>query len=426
MANYTFENMQQSDAYAFTATDYLFFLSGTVANLGVSDTPASTVTTGLGVTTTPETITLTEGAKSLTFSAAAISTASTSNHVIFGNNEIAVFGTSAAESLNTSAGTVGHAAVAFGFGGNDVITGSVGNDTLNGGDGNDIINGGAGTDSHGNFVSNDFLLGGNGDDTISGGAGNDHIYGNVAIGAAGTADGNDSLSGGAGNDYINGNAGNDIIDGGNGNDRLYGGAGNDSINGGLGNDYLQGNKGNDTLVGGGGNDTLHGGADNDQLSVASGTNQLWGDTGNDTITGGTGNDTIVGGTGFDSMTAGTGAGHHTTFVFAAGDATFSTDPSSANHDLVDSITGFTHSADHLSIGFTVANVDTATTTFASADTAYTYAQAVLTGHGTDVVALQVNADTYLFWDSSHSTGTIDSVVDLTTFTASTVAKTDFV
>ena len=41
MANYTFETMSQSDASAFTSADYLFFLSGSVANLGVSDTPQS-------------------------------------------------------------------------------------------------------------------------------------------------------------------------------------------------------------------------------------------------------------------------------------------------------------------------------------------------------------------------------------------------
>ena len=440
MANYTFENMQQTDANAFTATDYLFFLSGTVANLGVSDAAASTVTTGLGVTTTPETITLTEGAKSLTFSAAALSTASTTNHVIFGNNEIALFGTGASDSaLNATAGSAGHAAVAFGFGGADTLGGGAGNDTLNGGDGNDVINSVTGnitTDSHSHLVynDNDFLLGGAGNDTIIGDAGNEHIYGNVAVGAAGTADGDDVLHGNAGNDYINGNAGNDVITGDAGNDRLYGGAGDDSIDGGTGNDYLQGNKGNDTLFGGSsGNDTIHGGADNDIISVSgSGNNQLWGDTGNDSIVGGAGNDTIVGGTGYDTLTAGTG---HEKFVFAAGDAdigNITSATSATNHDLVfDNIVGWTHGTDTLAIGFSVTAVDFASgtaTTFSNADDAYTYAKAILAGHGTEVAALQVNGDTFLFWDSSHSTGTVDSVVQLHGITADAthLTKADFV
>jgi len=310
MANYTFDTMSQSDASAFTATDYLFFLSGSVANLGASDTPASTSSTALGTTIVNETITLTENGKSLTFSAAALSAGSQNNpnHVLFGNNDVAVFGTAGADGTTATSvsagGLSGHAAALFGFGGDDHLAGSAANDTVNGGDGNDVITGVTGnvtTDSHGHLVynDNDFLLGGAGNDTITGDAGNEHIYGNVAVGAAGTADGDDVLHGGAGNDYINGNAGNDQVFGDDGNDRLYGGAGNDTIDGGNGNDYIQGSKGNDVIhdTGTTGNDTIHGGADNDTISVTQGNNQLWGDTGNDSIVGGSGNDTIAGCTG---------------------------------------------------------------------------------------------------------------------------------
>jgi len=441
MATYTFETMSQSDAAAFTSDDYLFFLSGTAANLGVSDTPASSVQNGLGTTTTPETITLTEGSQTLTFLADQLATASQDSptHVIFGNNDVAVFGESGTDTF-TVAGVAGHGAVAFGFGGIDHITGGLGNDTLNGGEGNDVIVGASaahGTDSHGNpmYTDVDYLLGGNGADSITGSDANDHIYGNVAVGAAGTADGNDTLDGGNGNDYINGNAGNDMIHdtGVIGNDRLYGGSGNDTIDGGDGSDYLQGNKGNDTIhdTGTFGNDTLHGGADNDTLQVDRGDNQLWGDNGNDTITGGNGADTIDGGAGYDHLATG-GAGHTTTFVFATGDAdvaNLNTATTATGHDVTEVLTGFSHGDDSLSIGFSVTHIDTAsgsTTNFANVDDAYTYAKAILAGHGTDVAALDVGTDTYLFWDSSHSTGTIDSVVHVVGDVSGNWDKTDFV
>lgn len=439
MAQYVFDTMAQSDASAFTTADYLFFLSGSVANLGVSDTLGGTTSNALGTTITNESITLTENGKTLTFGAHALAAASQSGHVVF-NNDVAVFGEGGTstvavdDTLTVAAGTAGHSAVAFGFAGDDTITGGNANDTLNGGEGDDSIVGVSvqhGTDSHGNplFNDNDFLLGGNGNDTIDGSATNDHIYGNVAVGAAGSADGDDVLHGNGGNDYINGNAGNDSITGDAGQDRLYGGSGNDTINGGAGNDYLQGNKGNDSLVGGGGNDTLHGGADNDTLVVTSGNNQLWGDNGNDSIVGGTGNDTISGGAGYDTMTAGTT--HHDKFVFAAGDSDINTLGTTA--ESFDHITNFEGASsgghDVLSIGFSVTAIDVASgtaTNFQNADDAYTYAKAILAGHGTEVAALEVGADTYVFWDSTHSTGTIDSVLVLDAFTAGNLVKGDFV
>jgi len=434
MATYTFETMTQHDASAFTTGDYLLFASGSVANLGVTDTPGTVTTTVTGstttVTTTAESITLTEGSQSLTFHAGALSDASqTASHVVFANGlDVAVFGLSSNNDSFTLDGTAGHAAVGYGFDGNDVITGGNGNDTIFGGAGNDhIIGSSSGTDSHGNLVEADFLQGGNGNDLIDGGAGNDHIYGNLFVGSAGTVDGNDTLNGNGGNDYINGNAGNDVIDGGNGNDRLYGGAGNDTIEGGNGNDYLQGNKGEDHLTDiAGGNDTMHGGADNDTLSVVTGNNQLWGDNGDDTITAGNGHDTISGGAGYDHMTSGTGAGHVTTFVFAAGDSDI--DGIGTTSVASDEIAGFVHGTDHLSIGFSVTTVDHASagTVFANAHDALTYANAILSGHGTEVAALDVGTDTFLFWDSSHSTGTVDSVIHVDGIASSTLDKTDFI
>jgi len=442
MATFVFENGTQTDAAGFTTADTLFFLSSNVANLGVSDSPYTTSSNALGTTTTFESITLSEGGKSLTFGAVALAYASQHSHVVFTNGDVAVFGVGtdntgalSHDTLSLSGGAAGHGAVAFGFDGNDTITGGAANDTINGGAGNDMIDNSSST-----ATETDFLLGGAGNDNITGGAGNEHIYGNVAVGAAGTADGFDVINAGAGHDYVNGNAGNDFINGQDGNDRLYGGAGNDDVEGGNGNDYIQGNLGDDTLhdtgAGATDNDTIHGGQGNDIITDAAGSNQLYGDLGDDTVTGGTGNDwisggagndvlgggngndTLVGGAGYDSLTGGAG---NDTFVFATGDADVA--KISATAATTDVVTDFVSGTDHFSLGFTVSAVDTSGTTFASVNDAYTYAKGILAGHGTDVAALHVGSDTYVFWDSTHSTGTIDSAVDVV---ASTVVKADFV
>lgn len=97
---------------------------------------------------------------------------------------------------------------AYGFDGNDTITGTSKADQLLGGDGNDNLNGGAGNDSR--------LEGGNGNDAIDGGDGNDNLIGGA---------GNDSLFGGQGNDWLYGGKGTDVLNGGTGNDTfLIGGS----------------------------------------------------------------------------------------------------------------------------------------------------------------------------------------------------------
>ena len=449
MATFVFETGTQADASDFTTDDTLFFLSSNVANLGVSDSPYTTSSNALGTTTTFESITLSEGGQSLTFGAVALADASQAGRLVFTNHDVAVFGVGkdntgvlSDDALSLSGGTAGHGAVAFGFDGNDTITGGAANDTINGGAGNDKIDNSGSTSSE-----TDFLLGGAGNDNIIGGAGNEHIYGNVAVGAAGTTDGTDVINAGAGHDYVNGNAGDDFINGQLGNDRLYGGAGNDHIEGGEGNDYIQGNLGDDTLsdtgTGAANNDTIHGGQGNDTITDDHGSNQLYGDLGNDTVTGGdgadwisggdgtdsliggAGNDTIVGGTGYDVLTGGTDSD---TFVFATGDAgvaNLDSATTATSHGVVDSVTDFVSGTDHFKLGFTVAAVDTSATTFASVDDAYTYAKTILAGHGSDVAALHVvGSQTYLFWDSTHAAGTIDSAVDLTN--NAMVVKADFV
>ena len=424
MALYTFETMSSSDAATFTATDNLVFRDATVSTLGVTDNAGSTTTGPLGTTITAESITLNSGGHSLTFGAAALSTASTTGHVLFLNGDSLLVGTSAADTLTVADAGHGHNQAVYGFDGNDIIGGtSAANDTINGGAGNDSITGSSSyTDASGHFTENDFYQGGAGNDTIVGGAGNDHIYGNLFSSAQGSVDGADSISGGAGNDYINGNAGNDTIDGGANNDRLYGGNGDDTIHGGAGSDYLQGNKGNDVLDGGDGNDTLHGGAGNDFLdgSTGNGDDSLWGDLGNDFVRGGNGNDTISGGGGFDELQGGNG---NDTFVFGAGDSSIvhlTSDPATdTDHGWTDYVDDFTDGKDHISLGFTVSAIVHGQAGVVPADgtAAETYAQTLLnasTGtHGTEVAAItDSHGGTWLFWDDSHTSSTINSGVYL--------------
>jgi len=414
MANYLFEQMTDAQAAAYNpSTDDLFFLTGSPATVQVQYNAAA----GLNLAS----LTLTNGNVTHTFGADALA-----------GETLTFFGASSNDSLQFGADSVGQAATVgnthvgagaryFALGGDDTITGSVANDTIYGGAGNDVINGSSShTNSSGAFTEADFLNGGDGNDTITGGLGNDHIYGNDQAAVAGSADGDDMLSGGNGNDYIQGNAGNDTIDGGEGNDRLYGGADADSITGGNGNDYLQGNKGTDNLDGGNGNDTVHGGADADSLHGGAGNDWLYGDAGNDQIHGDAGYDTVTGGDGAD------------TFFYATGDAdiaNLTTAATASHHDQVEVIMDFTHGTDHFSLGFApaaAANVGTTGTNFATIDDAYTFAQTALTGHGSNVEVLQVGSDSVMFWDSTHTTGTIDSVVLLHGVTASSIDFHDFI
>jgi len=413
MARYIFENMSQTDAGNFTTGDELFFLSASVSTVGVVDTPSDTVTGPLGTTITNETIALTSGGKTLTFGAAVLSSASKGGDVIFFNSDVLLVGTDAgADTLDASvSGVAGHGSALYGFGGADTLLAGEANDTLNGGAGNDVLVGSSSTtDTDGHFTESDYYMGGDGADSIVGGEGNDHIYGNLFSSTAGATDGADTIAAGDGNDYVNGNAGNDLIHGENDNDRLYGGAGADTVTGDAGNDYLQGNKGNDVLSGGADNDTIHGGADNDTITGDAGNDQIFGDNGNDSITGGAGYDTVWGGAGND------------VFVFAANDAPLThviDDTTATGHGLVDTIGDFTDGADTIALGFVpTALVHTGPgVTFTDAHAAYTYAQQLIdasTGaHATTVAAITVGTDTYLFYDDTHSTGTIDAAIKVT-------------
>ena len=429
MAVYIFDTMDQSDATAFTSTDYIAFQSTSVANITLTDTPE--VSNFLG--TTFETITLADSTHSLTFVGPELSQASQNGHLVFDNHDALYIGLSGStgaptgDSISMNLDTAGHGAVAYGLAGDDDISAGNANDTVYGGDGDDTIHGSSSTTDAGhNFTESDFYMGGAGDDSIRGGDGNDHIYGNVAVGAAGLDDGNDTLYGAGGNDYINGNAGNDSVYGGSGNDKLFGGAGDDSINGDNGNDSLQGNKGSDTLFGGDGNDTVHGGADNDLLGGNDGHNQVFGELGNDTIESYSGTDTLSGGAGNDLF-----------HIFDASNVNLTTNATAVDHDVTTVIADFTSGEDAINIGFAVDHIYLQTgVTFSSLEAAQTYAEGLMDHtNGTytgEVAAIQVGSDTYLFYNNTNHDVTgadpahsIDSVIKLAGVTATTITTHDF-
>ena len=119
--------------------------------------------------------------------------------------------------------------LAFGRGGNDVLTGGSGGSSLVGSNGNDV------------------LVGSVGGDGLEGGSGKDVIRGGPA---------NDSLIGGHGSDFILGGSGRDRGWGVAGNDRLRGQADSDDLLGGLDNDRLDGGPGRDGCDGGAGTNAL--------------------------------------------------------------------------------------------------------------------------------------------------------------------------
>lgn len=407
MANYVFEQMTQEQAAGFTGADFLIFTTATTNAVNISVTPAAAA--GLNAAS----ITLVAAGKSLTFPAGAISTASQAQHIVFNDqSSLLLGGEGTANDTITGQGTVNGVAV------QDVIYGFAGNDTLG-------LDGAAG-------AGNDYLYGGSGADTLFGGDGNDHIYGNALTATQGATDGADSIIAGAGNDYVNGNAGADFINGGDGADRLFGGgdadtilggAGSDTVNGNQGNDNIQGEAGNDILRGGQGADTIQGGADNDII---------YGDVGADSIVGGAGFDVLFGGTG----TAGADTANSNTFVFGATDATTANiGQTGALANVVDIIGDYNDGVDKIDFvnAITAVTLDSATTpsTFGSLQAALTFAQQLAdnsaTANSAEVVALNFNGNAYLFTTSSSGVGAaIDTVVQLSGVTASTIDTTDFI
>jgi len=322
-------------------------------------------------------------------------------------------------------------AILSGRGGNDVLSadgsaattlvayGGAGNDSVSGTDGADWLNGGG----HAPVDPLSPALVDDGADTLLGFGGNDHIFGNTQAAVQGAADSGDYIDAGAGADYANGNAGNDTILGGAGSDRLYGGAGNDLITGdndadilggqaAPGNDHLNGNKGNDTLLGGFGNDDLHGGQGDDLLQGGEQDDLLNGDLGNDTLDGGGGVDTLIGGGGADLFIFPNLNLGHLPFVPVDGTR-------------VDEIVDFEHGPDSIVLGFHVSAL-----VFAGGASGFVEAAHVAdllfhaAPHEGEVAAVQVGADTYLFY-ASDGEGAIDSAFKLDGLNADAFRLADF-
>jgi Ca2+-binding RTX toxin-like protein len=139
------------------------------------------------------------------------------------------------------------------------------------------------------------------------------------------------------------------------------------------------------------------------------------------MNGGDGNDLLSGDTGHDLMTGGAGTDQ---FAFTAGQAAFVTTGLSAY--VMDEITDFTAGTDKLALGFhPVAILQGSAATVAAAAT--WAAQALLSHPGaTDVAAVTVGSDTYLFYDDHAKGGAIDAGIHLDHVVASGLKLTDFV
>ncbi len=348
MATYTFSSITEAQAVAITGADTLFIDVGTATGATVIFHPFDGG---------PSRVTLTAGNSSALFSGAGLAaatkfypdgstlfvgTSSNDGPIFAGAGNDALFG---GDGIDILAGGDG-SDLLQGNQGQDNLSGGAGADTLYGGADNDRIDAGAGASGgFGNFgqgnrgddsitgsrLDNDTILGGQGNDLIGAaslppvnadgilyptgltGGGNDFLNGNL---------GNDTIIGGTGSDTLNGEDGDDvIIDGGGdrvlilqdsgfvdvpggGLDSINAGAGNDTVIAAGGNAYVAFGDGNDfggvmgrgfaggsaTLDGGAGIDRLHGGLGDDLLLGGGGNDALRGWQGADTLTGGPGSD----------------------------------------------------------------------------------------------------------------------------------------
>jgi len=196
--------------------------------------------------------------------------------------------------------------------------------------------------------------------------------------------GNDSIIGGGGNDSVNGNLGNDIIVDASGNNSLRGGQGDDSITGGTGNDIILGDLGNDTVSGGAGVDVLTGGDGPDVFAFAGATDSA----------------RIADGTTsyfYDTITDFTDGSDKVKLLAAA--------PAHVLH-----LTGATYAGTPAGVAAALAAAQTALTA----------------GADTDVVAVSVGSDTFLFYDGAGLHGTIDSFIKVSGVADTVFTTADFV
>lgn len=236
MSTYAFETITAAQAAALTAADRVTFPAGSASGVSVAYD-------------TNDTVTLTAGGRTLTFSSALPAVSAAGNLVLSDGSSLFV-----------------------GTPGGDTATGGAGSDGLFGGRGDDDLSGGA-------SGSGDLIQGNQGNDTLAGGPAADTLYGGQDA---------DSMNGGGGANFVQGNRGADTLQGGAGAESLLGGRDDDVIAGGGGGDFMNGNLGEDSVLGGAGADTLRG------------------EDGADTLDGGAGEDVMTGGEGYDRFNVGLG------------------------------------------------------------------------------------------------------------------------
>ncbi|MDP3175588.1 MAG: hypothetical protein Q8M88_14240, partial [Phenylobacterium sp.] len=140
MATYIYETISAAQALAIATTDNVIVQGGTASAVTVVYNPATP--------TESDTITITIGARSVTFGAN-VATIAQAGNVVMPDGTLLYIGYTAGDGF-TGAAT------------GDAAFGGAGNDTLDGGAGNDLLQGNAGNDS---------LVGGAGSDTVYGGQG---------------------------------------------------------------------------------------------------------------------------------------------------------------------------------------------------------------------------------------------------------------
>ena len=303
----------------------------------------------------------------------------------------------------------------------------------------DSFVGGTGSDRVTGNDNGDTLMGNGGDDSLSGGAGNDHIWGNMATAVQGSRDGNDTIYTGLGTNYVNGNAGDDTIfaDGEVG--RLYGGAGNDTITVRTsGTSHVNGNAGNDTIVLNSGTNFAFGGRDDDNISAKGGNNAMSGDAGADVLSSGPGVDIMTGGAGRDTFQFSPGVppdydpyAGAALIPFTRAHGVAPADRSGALAGYHDEITDFTHGEDVISIGNDAGGARAVlhgdASAVASYDAAASYARSIIAAAGmpSAIAAVQVGADTFLFYNEAGTGSGIDSAIKLDHVSASSMQSSDF-
>ena len=218
---------------------------------------------------------------------------------------VSIAGSSAANTLDFTNGTLTGITKIDGGAGNDSITGSAGNDTILGSAGDDALMGGAGNDTF------QFSGTAGGFDAVNGGAGTDAIaaLANATVIGLSSLTGVETVSAGSFTGvYVQGSATANTLDFSTatltGITKIDGGAGNDSIIGSAGNDTVLGSAGDDTLSTGGGNDTIQ------YTGTANGYDAVDGGAGTDTILA-LANSTVIGLStlaGVEAISAGTFTG----------------------------------------------------------------------------------------------------------------------